>query len=319
MLVSVVIPCYNAAAYLQETMESVWKQTYPSLEVILVDDGSTDATRSMIESMGDRVSAIFGANRGAASARNTGTRAARGECIQYLDADDLLVPHAIASRVEALNATGADVAYSDWQRLEECDLGVFRAGKVQAHRIEDVAPDNEVALFSGFWSPPAALLYKRELVNRIGGWKQHLAPIEDARFLLDAALAGGRFAHVPGVTAWYRTFYGPSHSRRSPQAFVAAVFRNALEVEALWRAAGRLDTDHRHVLANTYDYCARSLYRTDCTQFRQALEHLGVDLRHRAQINTTKPRARPDALTDADITQRDLAPFSRYRRIPHQA
>jgi glycosyltransferase involved in cell wall biosynthesis len=275
-LVSVVIPCYNAAAFLQETMDSVWRQTYPALEVILIDDGSTDSTRSLIESWGNRVTALYGPNRGAAAARNTGTRAAHGEYIQYLDADDLLEPDAIASRIQALTLASASVAYSDWQRLEETDPGVFKAGEVVARRIEDVHPDIEVALFSTFWSPPAALLYKSDLVDRAGEWKQHLAPIEDARFLLDAALAGGRFAHVPGVGARYRVFHAPSHSRRDPLAFVRAVLRNALEIEAIWRARGPLAAAHARALADCYNYAARSLFRNEGVLFQQALAHLNA-------------------------------------------
>lgn len=273
-LVSVVIPCYNAAAFLQETMDSVWRQTYPALEVILVDDGSTDSTRALIESWSGRVTAIHGPNRGAAAARNTGTRAAHGEFIQYLDSDDLLEPHAIASRVEALTQSGASVAYSDWQRLEEAEPGVFKAGEAVARRIEDVDPDIAVALFTTFWSPPAALLYRKALVDRVGDWKQHLAPIEDARFLLDAALAGARFVHVAGVGARYRVFHGPSHSRRDPLAFVRAVLRNALEVEAIWRTRRPLDAGRTRALAGCYNYTARSLFRAESELFRQALEHL---------------------------------------------
>lgn len=275
-LVSVVIPCYNAAAFLHETMESVWRQTYPALEVVLVDDGSTDSTRSLIESFGNRVTAIYGPNRGAASARNAGTAAAHGEYVQYLDSDDLLEPHAIASRVQALTGADAGVAYSDWQRLEEGDPGVFHVGELVARRIEDVAPDIEVALFSAFWSPPAALLYKRELVDRVGNWKQHLAPVEDARFLLDAALSGGKFVHVAGVGAHYRVFNGPSHSRRDPLAFVRAVLRNAIEIESHWRARGPLDAARTKALADCYNYTSRSLFKTDPTQFEQALEHLSA-------------------------------------------
>ena len=72
-----------------------------------------------------RVNAEFGPNRGASAARNRGTALARGEFIQYLDADDLLTPDAIERRVAVLEETGADVAYSDWEKLVEVEPGVF--------------------------------------------------------------------------------------------------------------------------------------------------------------------------------------------------
>src|SRR5262245_14900968 len=90
-LVSVVIPCYNAERFLAETLESAFAQTYPHTEIIVVDDGSTDGSAKLIKDYGDRVKAELGANRGGSAARNRGTALARGEFIQFLDADDVLV------------------------------------------------------------------------------------------------------------------------------------------------------------------------------------------------------------------------------------
>ena len=126
-LVSVVIPCYNARRFLSETLESALAQTYPYIEIIVVDDGSTDGTTELIRAYVDRVKAEFGPNRGASAARNQGTTLAAGEFIQYLDADDLLVPDAIERRVAALQSVGADVAYSDWEKLVENSRGGLRS------------------------------------------------------------------------------------------------------------------------------------------------------------------------------------------------
>ena len=134
-LVSIVVPCYNAKRFLAATLESAFTQTYPNTEVIVIDDGSTDGAAELIRSYGDRVRAEFGPNRGASAARNRGTALARGEFIQYLDADDVLTPGAIAHRIAALRQSGADVAYSDWERLVEIEPGVFDVG------TQDRAPD----------------------------------------------------------------------------------------------------------------------------------------------------------------------------------
>jgi glycosyltransferase involved in cell wall biosynthesis len=277
-LVSVIIPCHNAERFLPETLESVARQTYKPLEIVLIDDGSTDRTRSLIESLGPGVKAAYTQNKGAAEARNLGMGMARGEYLQFLDADDLLAPTAIEQRVGALQSSGASVAYSDWQRLvERKGSGTFESGETVARRIEDVHADREVALFTNFWSPPAALLYTRDAVSKIGGWKQHLAPIEDARFLLDAALTGARFAHVAGIGALYRMFDAPSHSRRDPQRFVLAVLANAIEIEALWRSAcASLAPARRHALADCYGYVARSLFRSDPENFDIAVKRLSA-------------------------------------------
>ncbi|MBK8725005.1 MAG: glycosyltransferase [Holophagaceae bacterium] len=272
-LVSIIIPCHNGGSYLQKTVESALRQTYPRVETIVVDDGSTDASPAIIASFGDRILSTLGPNMGAASARNTGTALAKGGFLLYLDADDLLAPEAVVTRVEALTSTGADVAYADWQKLDETLPGVFQPGEKMQRRIEDVHQVPELALFTEFWCPPAALLYRRSLVDRIGEWRQDLAPIEDARFLLDAALAGGAFVHVPGVTAHYRIFHGPSHSRRSPITFASAVLRNALELETRWREVDRLDLAHQTALLSVYGFSARGLFRHSPEQFNVALAH----------------------------------------------
>jgi glycosyltransferase involved in cell wall biosynthesis len=290
-LVSVIIPCYNSGRWLQETLDTVVAQTWQKLEIILVDDGSQDNTATIIKQFESAhphlVRAIFGPNCGAASARNTGLAQARGDYIQFLDADDLLMPEAIALKVAALQASGGDMAYSDWQKLEEKAGGLFEPGECVTRTIEQVDPDPQVALFTSFWAPPVALLYTRSIVQAIGGWKQQLAPIEDARYMLDAVFHGGRYVHVPGILALYRIFEGPSHSRRSPLKFVSAVLHNALEVEQIWHAKGRLDAGHRQVLGNCYDYVARTLFRLDPAQFYMAIAAL---YRQRPSFEPTWPK-----------------------------
>jgi glycosyltransferase involved in cell wall biosynthesis len=273
-LVSIIIPCYNAREFLAETLESAFVQTYPRTEIIVIDDGSTDGTADLIRSYGNRVIPEFGPNRGASAARNRGTALARGGFIQYLDADDLLTPDAIERRVTALEETGADISYSDWEKLLEVEPGVFAVHDRITRRIEDVHEDIEIALITHFWAPPAALTYRRALVDRIGGWKEWLPIIQDARFLQDAGLVGGRFAHAPGIGARYRVHLGASLSRRSSSAFVLDVFRNACDLQATFEARGRIDAEQRRALAQIYDYAARSLFFHDKIAFRDCVARL---------------------------------------------
>ncbi|RDV16712.1 glycosyltransferase [Pontibacter diazotrophicus] len=100
-LVSVIIPCYNHGAYLQEAFESVWSQAYPSIEIIVVDDGSTDNTREVAAST-KGVKYIYQKNQGLSAARNTGVRHSEGELLVFLDADDWLLPDAINLNVHYL-------------------------------------------------------------------------------------------------------------------------------------------------------------------------------------------------------------------------
>lgn len=95
-LVSLIIPAYNSRQYVCDAVDSCLAQTYPNGEVIVVDDGSSDGTPDLLrERYGDRIRLIEQANRGAAGARNTGIREARGEFIQFCDSDDRLLPNKV--------------------------------------------------------------------------------------------------------------------------------------------------------------------------------------------------------------------------------
>ncbi|MBL8266085.1 glycosyltransferase family A protein [Steroidobacter sp.] len=101
-LVSVIIPTYNRAALLCETVDSVLAQTYPNIEIIVIDDGSTDDTTEAIQKYGDRVRYTRRANAGVNAARNLGIKQARGEFIALLDSDDLWAPYKLELQVQLL-------------------------------------------------------------------------------------------------------------------------------------------------------------------------------------------------------------------------
>lgn len=118
-LVSVVTPAYNAEKWIAEAIRSVQAQTWPAWEMIVVNDGSKDATAEVARSIGDpRVRVIDKPNGGVSSARNAGIDAAAGECIAFLDADDAFEPGCLEKKVRALQAHGADWAFSD---ILDCD------------------------------------------------------------------------------------------------------------------------------------------------------------------------------------------------------
>jgi glycosyltransferase involved in cell wall biosynthesis len=272
-LVSIIVPCFNAERFLAETLDSALRQTYPQTEVIVIDDGSTDKSREIIRSYAQCLRAEFGPNKGASAARNLGTVLARGEFIQYLDADDLLPCDAISQRVELLKTTGADVAYSDWERLIERETGQFVIDEKIVRRIEDVHPKAQIALITKFWAPPAALTFRRTIVDKIGGWKEWLPIIQDARFLQDAGFAGGKFVYTPGIGAQYRVHRGVSLSRRG-SAFVEDVFKNACDLQSMFEARGSLNADERRALASIYNYVSRQLFFNDPAAFQECVSRL---------------------------------------------
>ncbi len=265
--VAVVIPTFNAASWICDALESVVAQDEPDLEVVVVDDGSTDHTRELVAYEYPAIRVIALPHGGVSRTRNVGTGATLSRFIQYLDADDLLGPDKIRRQRLLLESTGADVAYGDWQRLVQQRDGTFRQAEVVARRIEGAA---EVALFSTFWCPPAAYLFRRSLVERMGGWNESLPIIQDARFALDCALHGGHFAYAEGVVAAYRVHFAQSLSRRDPRAFLRDCFRNAEQIAAWWNAHGGVTVERRAALLAVYEHVARGSYDQDAGLFEDA-------------------------------------------------
>lgn len=124
-LISVIIPVYNVAATLRRCIDSVMHQTYPALELILVDDGSTDGSGELCDQIAERESTperrihvIHQSNQGLSAARNTGLQHATGQLISFLDSDDALDPQTLSQLYQALEQTGAKLAACDFQAIK---------------------------------------------------------------------------------------------------------------------------------------------------------------------------------------------------------
>ncbi len=139
--------------------------------------------------------------------------------------------------------------------------------------IPSLADGIEVACATRLWAPPAALMYRRALVEGIGGFRCDLPVIQDARFLFDAARQRARFARSPHVGAYYRV-RPDSVSRCDPAGFWSCVLLNGMQIEALWRARGVLAAEQRVALADIYNSAAHGLFRARDPRFYGALAAL---------------------------------------------
>lgn len=139
--VTVVIPTFNCAAYLPQAVESVLLQSFADFEIIVVDDGSVDNTREVMEryASDSRIHYVFQENSGLPAARNTGVRHARGEFIAALDADDLLAANALQAMYNALRASGASWCIIDvlkfWENFREVQRTELPAGGDWLHAM----------------------------------------------------------------------------------------------------------------------------------------------------------------------------------------
>mgnify|MGYP006268453459 CR=1 FL=1 len=171
MLVSIVIPCYNVANFIGECLDSALAQTYPDIEIICVDDGSRDDTVSTIQDYAQRnrgrIRIIEGPHAGASAARNRGWQSCQGSWIQFLDADDLLLPQKIQHQVAMLSREAEPV---DW--IVAASKYLFVNG--QEVVVQPNRDDPWVGLVQTRLGNTCANLWSRALLERIGGWNEQL-------------------------------------------------------------------------------------------------------------------------------------------------
>ena len=211
--ISVVIPNYNRAALIGETLDNVLAQSRPPDEVIVVDDGSTDDSAAVVERFGKRVTLIRQDNRGPGPARNRGLAAAGGELIQFMDSDDLWSLNKLEAQERALRESGAEFAYSPWlqARLED-GRAVYTEPPIQQHPLPPAR--SPLAWYMRGWVIVfQCCLFRRSLLDVAGPYREDLMPSEDSELLFRILKSGARPVHVPEALVLYRLHGGEQISR----------------------------------------------------------------------------------------------------------
>ncbi len=214
-LVSILIPSYNAERWLGETLESALAQTWANLEIIVINDGSRDGSLQLAQAFAGRgVRVIDQPNAGASAARNRGLREARGEFIQFLDADDLISPDKIAAQVELLRVKPAGT-------LATCTWGRFASDPAAAQFVDaavfrDFAPVDFLVLAgdTGAMMHPSAWLVPRAVADRAGPWDESLSLNDDGEYFCRVALAGANMVFCPVGRSYYRSGLAGSLSQQ---------------------------------------------------------------------------------------------------------
>ncbi|MDB4927013.1 glycosyltransferase family A protein [Mucilaginibacter sp.] len=207
-LVSVIIPAYNVEKYISNTIQSVIKQTYSNIEVIIVNDGSTDNTKQIIENdykSNAFVKLIDQPNLGASAARNAGYKIANGEFIKFLDGDDLINAKMIAHQV-SLTKSDSCIISSKWGRFYNNDIATFKFSPEECWQTM-----SSVQWICSSWknaqsmTNPGIFLIPRQLIGKVGLWDEKLCLFDDTEYFTRTILAANEVIFSDSSTLYYRS------------------------------------------------------------------------------------------------------------------
>jgi len=209
MLVSIIIPCYNVERYIEECLESVYLQTYRPIEVIAVDNNSTDNTLLHLqqvkkEKYNDLI-ILVEPNKGAPSARNKGLSVAKGEWIQFLDADDLLKPQKLENQIKGLGNSNAGMIISNYLRQS--------FNKTNQSNFTTDLPLN---IFSNRAGITSANLWRRETLLKLKGWRVDLGSSQETELMFRLYLNSCDFMFLDDANTIIRQRESGQISQRNP-------------------------------------------------------------------------------------------------------
>jgi len=202
-LISVVMPCFNARYFVEQAVRSALGQDYSNVELIVVDDGSTDGSRELLARLATEyagsMTVLQQSNQGPYPARNAGLHHARGTLVAFLDADDYWAPDCLRKLDEALQTAQADLAYCGWQ-----NVGEGGPGKELYVPPEYEAADPVALFLKGCPWPIHAALVRRSVLEQVNGFSTRMFSAMDYDLWLRILAATHKLVRVPEVLAFYR-------------------------------------------------------------------------------------------------------------------
>jgi glycosyltransferase involved in cell wall biosynthesis len=293
--VSILIPCHNGERWVAQAIESALAQTFAEKEVLVVDDGSSDSSLEVIRSFGDRVRWESGPNRGANAARNRLLELARGEWIQYLDADDYLLPGKVERQIQCLATdSSTDVIFSP------VIMEYWSETATHSQQLPIPEPHDPWVLLARWYLPQTGgCLWRKQAILDVGGWKIDQTCCQEHELYLRLLKAGRRFSYCRDASAVYRQWSEHTVCKRD----VPEVHRRRLEIEQgaedFLRSRGELTPARQHAINLARFEIARSEWNFD-----EALARLIV-----TRIHETEPAFVPDDTPAAPLRYRTALRF----------
>ncbi len=215
-LVSILIPLYNAELWIAETLDCALGQDYANVEIVVVDDHSTDASLGIVQRYeaqhADKIRVYTNPRKGGNAARNYAFQQSKGEYVKFLDADDLFSAGLIARQVERLLSDGTkmSVATATLQMLYPDGRKPLPCKQIERDYAPGIELQIDIFRRRGFFVPHAHLMH-RELVENVGGWDEAVIKNQDGEFFARVYIAADRVLCVPGeIAIWRQTGTGVS-------------------------------------------------------------------------------------------------------------
>jgi glycosyltransferase involved in cell wall biosynthesis len=218
--VSIIIPAYNSAVYIAETIRSAMAQTWVNKEIIIVDDGSADNTLQIVKGFeAPGIKVIHQKNKGAAAARNTGLAASTGAYVQFLDADDLLSPDKIENQLSCLKGSFSHLAIcrsvhffdkTDHLAEQPCNNWFNTDTDNPVDFLTKLYAGNETIPGYGGMIPMHSWLTPRNLIDKAGNWNEELSVNDDGEFFCRVVLASAGVRSDDRGVSYYRKFLNSS-------------------------------------------------------------------------------------------------------------
>jgi glycosyltransferase involved in cell wall biosynthesis len=255
--VSICMPCHNAGKYVAEALDSILAQSYPNIEIIVVNDGSRDNSAEVLESYRSRgVKLIHQENRGQCAAANRAFAESTGEYIKFFDADDILSPDFIQAQVSRLNGRHDAMATARWGRFYNDDTGTFKLNENTQRVWKDMEPTDWLVESWKDAQPMmqcALFLIPRPILQKTGLWNEKLSLINDFEFFARVLCAAAELLFCPMATLYYRSgVQGSLSAQKSRKA-------RESECESLLLGTG-------HLLSRRHDAAARKACANTCQQ-----------------------------------------------------
>jgi glycosyltransferase involved in cell wall biosynthesis len=256
-LVSILVPAYNAERWISQALDSALQQTYPAIEVIVVDDGSTDGTVEAVRKYEGRVRLALGAHAGGNVARNQLAALAKGEWLQFLDADDYLLAEKIARQMARVEENpGLDVIYSPVILRNDLD---------GSERVLWMDEKDDVTLHFIRWGSlnTNGFLFRRQALLDVGGWNPAQTACQEHELLYRLICADKKFSLVNSPGAVYRFHGSTTVSRKDPLRTVRLKLELLEKMQKYLEQHGSLTERHQQELYAGRMEAARSTWSMD--------------------------------------------------------